>query len=422
MPSAAIRSDAVQTRVFRGWWIVLVAVVGQCFGLSTVLVYTFGVFAKPLGGAFHATRGSIAMGVSLLDVAVTFSAPAVGRIVDRFGARRVIVLSQLALVACLVGLSVARPPLWHLYVLYALAGATGVATVSVTYARVLANWFDRKRGLALGLASTGIGLGAFIGPSLAQVFIDRFGWRLAFVGLAATTLLIALPVVALFLVERPEQLGLRIDGAEGHEPIDAGRTVASGMTVREAIRTPTFWLLCGIFFVVGACGNGTAAHVVPLLTDAGESTRSAAFAASMFGFASIFGRVGNGYLVDRFFAPRVIACMFGAATVGIAMLWLGCAGTAAYVAMFLVGLAIGAESDVMPFLISRYFGMRSMGELFGCAFGSYTLGNATGRYLVAAGFDATGSYRIPLAYATAALMVATAATFLLQRYRQFTTA
>jgi MFS family permease len=418
MPSAAIRSDAAKTRVFRGWWVVVVAIVGQCFGLSTVLVYTFGIFAKPLAGAFHASRGSIALGVSLLDVAVTFSAPAVGRIVDRFGARRVIVLSQLALVACLLGLSVARPPLWHMYVLYALAGATGVATVSVTYARVLANWFDRKRGLALGLASTGIGLGAFIGPSLAQIFIDSFGWRLAYVGLAATTLLIALPVVALFLVERPEQLGLQMDGAEGHELMEGGASVVSGMTVGEAVRTPTFWLLCGIFFTVGACGNGTGAHVAPLLTDAGESTRSAAFAASMFGFASIFGRVGNGYLVDRFFAPRVIACMFGAATVGVAMLWFGCTGTAAYFAMFLIGLAIGAESDVMPFLISRYFGMRSMGELFGCAFGSYTLGNAVGRYLIARGFDATGSYQLPMKVATLALLLATVATFLLRRYSQ----
>jgi hypothetical protein len=108
--------------------------------------------------------------------------------------------------------------------------------------------------------------------------------------------------------------------------------------------------------------------------------------------------------------------MFGAATVGVAMLWLGCTGTAAYLAMFLVGLAIGAESDVMPFLISRYFGMRSMGELFGCAFGSYTLGNATGRYLIARGFDATGSYRLPMKVATFALLLATLATFLLRRY------
>ena len=416
MPATTASPDAAQLRVFRGWWIVVVAIVGQCFGLSTVLVYTFGVFAKPLAGAFHTTRGSIALAVSMLDVAVTFSAPAVGRLVDRFGAKRVIVLSQLALVACLLGLAVARPPVWSLYVLYALAGCTGVATVSVTYARVIANWFDRNRGLALGLASTGIGLGAFIGPSLAQFFIDKAGWRFAYVGLAATTLLIALPVVVMYLVGTPEEAGLLQDGARTVENLPDKTAAVSGMTVLEAMRTPTFWLLCGVFFTVGACGNGSSAHVAPLLTDAGVSPRSAAFAASIFGLASIFGRVGNGYLVDRFFAPRVIACIFGAATAGVAMLWFGVTGYAAYLAMFLIGLAIGAESDVMPFLISRYFGMRAMGELFGCAFGSYTLGNAAGRYAIARGFDASGSYRFPMECATAALLLATLATFLLPKY------
>ena len=415
MPATTVSSDAAKTRVFRGWWIVVVAIVGQCFGLSTVLVYTFGVFAKPLAGAFHTTRGSIALGVSLLDVAVTFSAPGVGRLVDRFGAKRVIVLSQLALVACLLGLAVARPPVWHLYVLYALAGCTGVATVSVTYARVIANWFDRKRGLAMGLASTGIGLGAFIGPSLAQFFIDTAGWRLAYVGLAASTLTIALPTVVLYLVGTPQETGLLPDGSRTAQGAEISAPI-SGMTMLEAMRTPAFWLLCGIFFTVGACGNGSSAHVAPLLTDTGASPRSAAFAASIFGLASIFGRVGNGYLVDRFFAPRVITCIFAAATAGVAMLWFGVTGYEAYVAMFLVGLAIGAESDVMPFLISRYFGMRSMGELYGCAFGSYTLGNAAGRYAIARGFDATGSYRFPMECATAALLVATLATFLLPKY------
>jgi sugar phosphate permease len=397
---------------------VAVAMTGQCFGLATVLVYTFGVFAKPLAASYKTNRGTIALAVSMLDLAVTFSAPAVGRIVDRFGARRVIVVSLVLLALCLCGLAAARPPVWHLYVLYGLAGCLGVATVPVTYSRVIANWFDRKRGIALGVASMGVGLGAFLGPSLAQFFIDKMGWRLAYVGLAALPLLIALPVVAIFLVGRPQDVGLLPDGVEAPEAVEHRTTVVPGMTVSEAMRTPTFWLLCAIFFTVAACGNGTVAHVSPLLTDAGASTRSAAFAASIFGLASIFGRVGNGYLVDRFFAPRVIAVIFAAATIGIAMLWSGCIGTAAYVAMFLVGLAIGAEADVMPFLISRYFGMRSMGELYGCAFGSYTLGVAAGRYLIAAGFDATGSYKMPLAYATVALLLTTSATFLLRRYRQ----
>src|SRR5580698_6368908 len=124
------------------------------------------------------------------------------------------------------------------------------------------------------------------------------------------------------------------------------------MTFSEAIRTRTFWLLCGIFFVVAGCGTGTAAHLVPLLTDSGTSGRSAALAASTFGFASIVGRVGSGYLVDRFFAPRIAALMFAAATAGIAMLAGGLTGNAAFLAAFLIGLAIGTEGDLIPFLIS----------------------------------------------------------------------
>src|SRR5579859_4238973 len=105
--------------IFRGWWIVAVAIVGQSFGLATVLVYTFGVFVKPLVQEFHSSRASIALAVSLLDVAATFSAPGVGLLVDRHGARKVIVLSALVLGGCLTGLSFVRPPLWHLYALYA---------------------------------------------------------------------------------------------------------------------------------------------------------------------------------------------------------------------------------------------------------------------------------------------------------------
>jgi cyanate permease len=104
---------------------------------------------------------------------------------------------------------------------------------------------------------------------------------------------------------------------------------------------------------------------------------------------------------------------------GVAMLWSGVTGNAAFFAAALLGLAIGAESDVMPFLVSRYFGMRSMAALFGCVFGSYTLGNATGRYLFAAGFDATGTYRTPLTCALVALVLAIIATLGLGKYRRF---
>lgn len=403
--------------MFRGWWIVAVAVVAQCFGTAPLLVYTFGIFAKPLVQAFHTNRGSIALAVSILDIVNTLTAPVAGRLIDRYGARRITILSFVGLTLALAGLSFARPPLWILYAAYATGGLLGIATTPVTFSRVVANWFDKKRGLALGLASTGVGLGIFIVPPFAQFLIDERGWRTAYLGLGALSLVIALPIVWIFLKGTPEEVGLLPDGASAPSEHATPRLQQSGMTVAEAIRTVTFWQLCGVFFCVAACGNGTIAHIVPLLTDRGMPGHSAALAASLFGVASILGRVGNGYLVDRFFAPRVAAVLFGGAAAGVAILWTGASGAAVYFASIFVGLAIGAESDVMPFLVSRYFGMRSMATLYGFIFGSYTLGNATGRYLFGTGFDATGSYRTPLACAFAVLLVAVIATLLLGKYR-----
>jgi sugar phosphate permease len=413
-------TPAPRPPVFRGWWIVGVAILGQSFSVGTMLVYTFGIFAKPLAEEFKTNRGTIAMAVSLVDLLLTFTSPGAGRLVDRYGARGVIVSSLVALAACLAGLAFLQPPLWHVFALYGLAGVAGVATTPVTYGRVVANWFDCNRGLALGLASTGVGLGAFITPSLAQFLIDKAGWRGAYLGLAAISLIVAVPVVAIFLRANPQEVGLSPDGITA-PPKSASRVEPpAGMKLSEALRTRTFWQLCGIFFCVGACANGAIAHLAPLLTDHGVSGRSAAVATSLFGIASIAGRVGNGFLVDRFFAPRVAAVLFAGAACGVAILWSGSGGAAgAFVAPILLGLAIGAESDVMPFLVSRYFGMRSMAELFGCVFGAYTLGNATGRYLFGAGFDATGSYRAPLAYAFVVLAIAITATLALGKYRRF---
>jgi sugar phosphate permease len=277
-----------------------------------------------------------------------------------------------------------------------VAALVGIGTTPVTYARVVANWFNRNRGLALGLASTGVGLGAFIAPSFAQFLIDVSGWRRAYLGLACACLVVAVPVVGLFFVKSPEEVGLFPDGANAPTMPALNSTSVTGMGVLDAFRTRTFWQLCAVFFCVAACVNGGIAHLIPLLTDRGLSGRSAALAASLFGAASIGGRVVNGYLVDRIFAPFVSGAFFGGAAAGIAILWGGVTGTVALLAPILLGLAIGAESDVMPFLVSRYFGMRSMAQVFGCVFGSYTLGTATGRYLFAAGFDATGSYAKPL--------------------------
>ena len=393
-PKAFRSIDDRPTGTFLGWWIVAVAVVGQCLSVGPLLSYTFGIFAKLLASQFGANRGSISLAVTCLNLMVAAASVGAGRL----------------------ALSTVTGPLWHLFALYALAGVVGAGSTPVAYARVVSNWFDRNRGLALGVTSTGIGLGVAVMPSIAEFLIQRMGWRQAYLVLGGVVLAFGAPIVAIFLRNAPEDVGLSADGIRENRQLTTAPGPATGLGLAEALRTVVFWQLCAIFFLVSACANGTIAHLAPMLSDRGISGRNAASAISFFGAATIVGRLGNGYLVDRLPAQRVAAMLFFGAALGLPMLLVDGGRGWFFAAAALVGLAIGAESDVMPFLVSRYFGMRSMGALFGCIFAAYTLGAAVGAYLLGAGFDATGSYRAPLEFATAAMLLAAVATLALRSY------
>ena len=403
------------TALHRGWVMVLVAIVGLCLSVGSVLVYTFGILAKPLGSAFAANRGSMALAITCLNLMVAVSSPITGRLADRFGPKRVIMVSLAGLAGCLFLLSRAATPVWHLWVLYGLAGLAGAGSTPVAYARVVTSWFDRNRGLALGVASTGIGLGGLIMPLLTQRLVEIVGWQQTFLLFGAGCLFIALPVVALLLKNRPEDVGLVMDGRVGATQL-AAVPPAAGLTLAEALRTRTFWLLCLVFFGIAASGLGALAHLAFMLTDQGFTPQKAALATSLFGAATIVGRVGNGVLVDRYFAPRVAAVVFAGAAIGLGLLWGGGTGAVVFVAAVLIGLAIGAESDIMPYLVSRYFGVRAMGALYGITFGAYTIGAAAGPYLFGVGFDRSGSYRLPFACACGVSLLAALLTLTLGRY------
>jgi MFS family permease len=150
------------------------------------------------------------------------------------------------------------------------------------------------------------------------------------------------------------------------------------------------------FFLISVGFHGSIIHLVPLLTDLGFSAQSAALVASLAGVSSLIGKVGIGYLLDRCFAPYVAACFFCGFALGLFLLWSGMAGGVVLMAVVLVGLGLGAELDVMPYVVSRYFGLRAFGEIYSYTFALFTLGGVVGPPLMGAGFDATGSYRLVL--------------------------
>jgi MFS family permease len=376
-------------RFFYGWWIVVVSAIGLGLGYGPIIVYSFGVFIKPLTQELHSNRASISLAFTLANLLQSVSSPLAGRLADRFGARRVILLSTVILALLLVSSHLLSAKLWDLYVFYGLLGFVGSGPAPIPY--VISRWFDRSRGLALGLTMFGIGSGAILMPALAQRLIAMLGWRSTYMVIGLLVLVVSVPVVAFFLKESPEEMGLLPDGAIAVQAAEKQNT-GEGMAWRDARRSKAFSLMVGAIFLVSASVHGCVLHLVPLLSDQGVSSNRVALATSLLGSALLIGRVGSGYLLDRFFAPRVAMCLFGAAACGIALLRMGAASGLVFLAVFLIGLGMGAEVDVIAYLVSRYFGLRAFGEVYGYAFASYVLAGALGPWLMGLGFDRSGSY------------------------------
>jgi sugar phosphate permease len=362
-------------KIFYGWWIVLAAAVGLLFSKGPVIFFTFGVFFGPLGADLQWSRADISVALTLGTAMECIALPVVGRMVDRYGARRVAAPSLFLFGTSVASLYFLTPNLWHLYAVFVLTGLVTSGSTPLPYARIVSEWFDKRRGLALGLTMAGAGVGTIVMPALAQWLVSIRGWRAAYACLGLLVIVIAVPTVALVLREKPAMMGLQTGGKMRVDtPLEMLRNRKQGAECRDAWHSRVFWVLAVAFFLVSMVTSGCLVHLVPLLTDRGVSGQSAAFAASLSGSAVLIGRVGTGYLLDRFFAPNVTIGFFLLLALGVFLLWSEVAGSGAVLAAMLVGLGLGAEVDIIAFLVGRYFGIRAFGEIYGYLFGGFVLG------------------------------------------------
>jgi MFS family permease len=225
--------------------------------------------------------------------------------------------------------------------------------------------------------------------------------------------MVPIPVVARFLRDAPAQMGMFPDGAPPasipSEPIRRD----DGVTWVEARRSGTFWLLLAVVILLAASVHACVIHLPELFGDRGATPEAAALASSVAGIALLTGRIGCGYFLDRCFGGYIAVAICGAAALGIALLWTGGGPGVALAGAFLVGLGMGAEVDIIAFLMSRYFGLRSLGATMGFAFGAFVIAGGLGPLVMGFGFDRTGSYRMPLAgFCVAALVAGVLATAL----------
>lgn len=364
--------------------IVLASALGLAFGYSSIGIISFGVFVLPLSSEFGWGRGDMSLALTLMSIAIVFLSPLAGILLDRYGVRRVLTPSILFFGIAIAGLSLMTASLFHYYVMYLILALAGVCTTPASYSRVVVSWFDRRRGLALGITLAGIGAGTAIIPPFVELLTINFGWRVAFLGISGLVLLVSFPAVWAWISE------------PGRASV-AGRVLEEeGFSFRESIATRQFLFIAISFFLLGIMSGGLLAHLVPLLTDRGVAPTVAASVASLLGATLIAARLFIGYLLDRFFAPGVVAVFLGCPVLGVIILMSGTTGIPAIVAVILIGLGIGAEMDFMSYLLSRYFGLRAFGKLYGLIYASITVGISIGPLVMGYSQQIVGSYDMGL--------------------------
>jgi MFS family permease len=365
-----------------GWRPLTAATIGAGCGITSIPFYTHGVFVLPIAAEMGWTRGATQFAFTLLMLSAIVCAPLMGMLLDRFGARRVGLVSIPLLGLTFAGLSLATPQIWTYYAAWLVMAVLAAGTLPVTWTRAVTTWFDEKRGLALGITMSGTGIAATIAPVVAAALIANYGWQDAYRALGLIIVLIGLPVVALWFREA-SQADLR-----GSTP-----RVLSGITLREAARLPRFWILALSLLFVSTGIAGVISNLVPLLIDRGFDGPVAARYAGLIGIAVIFGRLVTGYLIDRIWAPLIAAIFLSAPAVACLLLasgspvefWIG-------LAAFLIGFAAGAELDLIAYLTSRYFGLKYYGAIYGAQFAFFAMGAGLGPPMFGFVFDFTASY------------------------------
>jgi MFS family permease len=398
-------------RVFRGWRVVIGSGFGIAFGSAVFIASSFGLLAAAIAAQFGWSQTDVAKGASIFLLLQMFTYPVVGWFLDRFGSHRVAMVSIVLFAASLVVLSQITNAPWQFNLAFVLIGLVSAGTNVVSYARAITLWFDRKRGLALGIAAAFQALGSFLVPIIFARVIASAGWPAAVLTLAAIEILVCLPIVALVVRDDPHRYGLHPDGDDfDHHPPTA--LPGEGLTLGQVARTGTFWKLSVSFAIMGGSLYAVLANIAFILTrSAGLTLSEVATVQAISGVAVLLGRAGFGYLLDKFSAAAVGIASLVLSMIFFAGYGFGSSFAVVVAAAFIGGASVGGEGDLMPYLAGRYFGKQAVSKTFGWFLSAYVFGGAIGPVAFAWAMKAFDGAALPL-YGLAALQIVPIVLFL----------
>ena len=386
-------------RIFYGWWIV-VAALGLMVLTAGSGFYSYSVLFKPLIEEFGWTRAATSVAQSIFFITYGASGMLAGKLIERYSVKKIVFLAVLIKGTAFLLLS-QTSNLWYLYIMYFIAGLGSGGIGTVVLATVVSNWFIKKRGMAMGITTAGIALGAMIIVPIVGFIVESFGWRLAFVFIGLLFYIGGIPLALFVLKQRPEEIGLLPDGEKPSEAREV-RVEANGAisttTATEKGRLNTLlkglpiWLLSGGFFFGIAGEMGILVHEVPFITDMGIPATAAAVALGFTGGMGGIGKVVLGWLTDKLSSRYVVLLCFTIQIVGVLILVQ--ARTMAVLWLFVVvfGFGMGGAAALIPLAVGDRFGLASFGVVFGIVNFLQTVGAAVGPSFAGYVFDITGSY------------------------------
>ena len=408
-------------QIFYGWWIVAVSFL-VLFVHAGAAFYSFGVLLPVLEDELEASSGAVSAAVSIYMVVLGLTAPLAGRLTDKYGPKNVVVIGGVIGGAALILLSLTTA-IWNLYILYLVVGIgmSGAGFIPVTVA--LSNWFTRRRGMAIGIATVGVALGAIALAPLTNFVIESASWRASYVVLGVITLICCVPPVMLVMKTRPQDMGLLPDG---EQPVAAAESATvpteesagadePGWTTSTALRTLPYWLTLVAFFFVGMAIAGVLQHEKKFLEDVGIAAATASFALGFTGGIGGVGKVTFGYLADKISPKRTALACFALQIVGVVLLLNTESAAMMWVSVAVFGFAMGGNVALQPLIIGEFFGLASFGTIFGSIVLAAAVGSALGPVLAGAMYDALDSYNVVFTIFIIGYAIALAALVLARR-------
>ncbi|WP_226794293.1 MFS transporter [Altererythrobacter sp. CC-YST694] len=386
------------------------ATTGSVLSTTATVHAVFGTFLVPLSENFGWSRASISAVMAIIAISCAITYPLAGRYSDKHGSRRMILFGNVALGLSIGALALTSGSLAQFYLTFLAIGIFGALPSTAMFAKLVAEWFDRNRGTAMGFSSGfGNGLGSTIMPIVAAVLVSTLGWRAGYLGIAALILLVGFPVFYFLLHDVPSR----------SDPVTQAEAGAKleGVSLKEAMRVPAFWLLMAAIAAGGGISTAILSHVVPIVGDRGFSLGVGTAVVSVFALSASAWQVASGRMLDKVNTPRIVVPMYALAIPGLFLLEYGASVPMLVAGGACLGLALGAQFGALPFFIARYFGLRHFGAILGVMYSAVIAGQGITPVLLDAAFDVQGSYRDAILVSMAVMGLGSLLLFLLPSYR-----